>query len=274
MDKEKISEAMSFLDDDIIKETDALRQRSAKRKSSGVIDITKRAWFKAGLAVAALALILIGGGTVMVKMMPPKMMMKDAEIETSSMVQKSFAYEPSTDSNGFADENLIMSQGSSANVAALTATPTMYIAPSSASEGTGASDKSAERYTDYDMDYISTYCTVTCKDGNVTGEFGFDLSESADYYLSTGESWELQRLNGENWETVNPEEPLMWIMPMYYIGQYPGTNHFSRTFDLKPYGKLTEGSYRIAKQIFVHKTVNGSENVYDDVLYCNFEIKF
>ncbi len=274
MDKEKISEALSFLDDDIIKETDALRQKSAKRRSSGVIDITRRAWFKAGLAVAALALILIGGGTVMVRMFPSKSAKKDAGIETSSLAQKSFAYEAESDSNGYMSDDMLMSQSTAAGITKATATPTSYISPSSVSEGVGASDNLTERNTDYDMDYISTYCTVTCKDGNVTGEFGFDLSENADYFCSTGESWELQRLNGENWETVYPVEPLMWIMPMYYIGQYPGTNHFSRTFDLKPYGELTEGSYRIAKQIFIHKTVNGSENVYDDHLYCEFEIKF
>ena len=42
MDKEKISEALSYLDDDIIKETDELRQKSGKKRSPGIIDITNK----------------------------------------------------------------------------------------------------------------------------------------------------------------------------------------------------------------------------------------
>ncbi len=269
MNKEKLSEALSYLDDDIIEETEKLRNRPVKSHNSRLIEFTRKPWFKTALAAAAVIVILIGGTAVA----------RNMRLATKSAPKENMLYTNELSMQEVGDgENYreAESDGISTDMA-VKPTATSFPEKSLMNESKVASTNSAENTQDdliYDLYYISTFCAVTCNAGKVSGSYGFDLSENADYYVETGEEWTLEVFKGEEWTLVEPKETPIWIEPVYSIGQYPGTNHFERKFNLDAYGELKEGKYRIAKNIYVLKTINGAENVYNDVIYFDFDIKF
>ncbi|MBQ7635995.1 MAG: hypothetical protein IJS80_01685 [Lachnospiraceae bacterium] len=270
MDKEKISDALSYLDDDIIEETEKLRQRSAKSRSSKLAEFTRRPWFKTALAAAAVIVILIGGGAVAGNMHLKKKE-RSADI---NMIQKSALMKDmesraneETDSTGFSDsldpqESKYLDQSA-----------TSY--PATVSDNSGISKGGfggSNSLGDYDLSYISTTCVVSRNDESVSGSYSIDLSEKADYYLETGEAWSLEILKDDSWEYISPKSEQTWNQAVYGIGKFAGTGHLERTFNLNAYGTLKKGKYRIAKNIYVFKTVDGKENVYNDTVYCEFEL--
>lgn len=271
MDKEKISEALSYLDDDIIKETDALRQKSRGKARPGIIDITKKPWFKIGLAAAAMVVILVGGGVAAAN---SRMFSKKSAFKENSAAfdgaQKSIAVESvlqdfNEDEAGSIDIN-----------ASLTAKATVTASPS-VDPGRDASYNepvATGSMPVYDMSHITTKCSVvTSQNGAVAGTYEFNLSESADYIVSFGEQVDLEVMKDDYWETIEPKEELSWVPSKYKFGEYPGSNYFSGNFDLNAYGKLKAGTYRLAMQIYIQKTLEGVNHTFEDKIYFEFEIK-
>ncbi|MCR5823355.1 MAG: hypothetical protein K6G60_02885 [Lachnospiraceae bacterium] len=269
MDKEKISEALSYLDDDIIKETDALRQKSAKRRSFGIINIAGRPWVKIGLTAAACVLIIIGGGVAVYR---SGILSRKKSAPLPDLASSKFAYTSSdgitqglSEGDGFATDRYDTSDSGRNEGTRENAVGT---SPASVGE-----KQVAAAAMPYDMTYITSFCTYTCKDSKVAGSYGFDLSENADYYVVTGDRWELEFLNSDTWEKVAPKEEKAWPAIAIPIGQYAGTNHYSSNFNLDCYGELKDGSYRIVKKIWIHKVVGGNDTSYEESVYCDLEIK-
>lgn len=263
MNKEKISEALSYLDDDIIKETDALRQKSAKRHGSGILSITTRPWFKMSLVAAAFVLIVIGGGIAVVR-----------TGLLGAKGSKSEAYSAADNTAGSVYLNSIDGEsGESFPHVAAEYDPDSVETSVRQSAVTAEGSKTVYM-KEYDMSYVRTFCEAHSTDGKVNGTYGFDLSEDADYYVSTGEMWVLEEYDGMLWIPVEPKDEIKWSAPGYIIGQHAGTHHFSKTFNLDAYGELKEGTYRLVKDITVHKTVEGSENTYDEIVYFQFDVKY
>jgi hypothetical protein len=264
MNKEKISEALSYLDDDIIAETDALRRKRTKSRSSRIIDITRKPWFKTAMAAAAIIVILIGVGSVARNLRLGK---KEA---SKSISQNDVAYNlaRSSEAQSASSENPLIDSKITQGTKGIERAE-------SVSDSNGMPGMvTASAPEAYDLNYIATFCKAVCKDGKVSGTFGFDLDVSADYYVEFGEEWYLEMYKGEDWVRIEPKEPLCWIEPVYSVGQYIGTNHFEKAFDLDAYSELKDGKYRIAKNIFVFKRVNGEDTVFNDVIYFEFDIKF
>ncbi|MCR5583927.1 MAG: hypothetical protein K6F63_00655 [Lachnospiraceae bacterium] len=271
MNKEKISDALSYLDDDIIAETDALRKKHTKSKSSKIIDITRKPWFKTAMAAAAIIVILIGGGAVAGNMKLGK------KNESKEFSKQDIAFYTTKNTQAYDESDNAMNeskvtQGENGLERASTDSNSVGM-PQSDSASAPTTTPTAAGVL-YDKGYIVPFCKAVCKGGKVSGTFGFDLDVSADYYVEFGEEWFLEMYKGEEWTKIEPKEPLSWIEPVYSVGQYIGTNHFEKAFDLDAYGELKDGKYRIAKNIYVLKTVNGEEKVYNDVIYFDFEIKF
>lgn len=266
MNKEKLSEALSYLDDDIIKETDALRRKHSKSRSSRIAEFTRKPWFKTALAAAALIVIMIGGGVVARNMnlggKKEAMTNQKSLVSYDSMLMTndSEAAESIRESKTVeGNEREIPGQADSVSKGG----PAPAVTASS-----GANGK-------YDLNYITPFCNATCKNGKVSGTYGFDLSEDADYYVETGEEWALEMLKDDEWKNVAlKEHSIVWPTPVYSVGQYPGTNHFEKNFNLDAYVELKDGKYRIVKKVSIRKSVNGSESIFDEVIYCDFEIKF
>ncbi len=269
MNKEKISEALSYLDDDIIKETDALRKKSAKRHGNGIIDITRRPWFKMGITAAAIILILVGGGAVVANsklFRKEDSFQKSAEITSSKMAMDS---EEGMESSIGIDQNMLSRATDSPYP---TQKETEDYGTQSLSEGNGDNNITADMNGECNLSYITTFCNVTVNGENISGTYGFDLSMEADYDVSTGDMWELEILNDDTWTKVKPREEKKWSTTSYSVGRFMGTR-LSLDFNLDNYGYLKNGTYRIVKPIVIHRTVEGNKSDCENVVYCEFEIK-
>ena len=267
MDKEKISEALSYLDDDIIKETDALRKKSANRHGNGIIDITRKPWFKLGLTAAAIVLILVGGGAVIAN---SNLLRKPTEAKKQfASVECDQAINMGPEGT---KENLNISQNMTSRVSTTCAPTENYYDPEPVTAADGYSgNKSTGSCKEYNLEYISPFCNVSVNGQNVYGTYGFDISVEADYDVATGDSWELEVLKDGTWTSVKPKEETKWGTTSYSVGRFMGTR-LSLDFNLDSYGYVKNGKYRIVKPITIHKTVEGNKVVFDDVVYCEFEI--
>ena len=76
------------------------------------------------------------------------------------------------------------------------------------------------------------------------GILTLEIDNHSGYEMTYGEDYELQRQEGDSFVKVEPESDIAWKDIAYSI---PDLTKATVTCDLKPYGKLPAGVYKLIK---------------------------
>ena len=311
MDKDKLMDAMSQIDDDILGETNKIRLKSQEKRSGKITRITKKPWFKAASAAAVLVIVVAAGSIVGNNVLTTKtydsagtgMYYKTAEnylLDSNLSVNgDEFAgFDGVTDMEAGTDAS---DEGSTMGVM-----PTVSLTPSAANgitsedgelageSGDATNNENTGALTESDVrGYIDTSlitCTLTLTEnvksstayvsgpvsnGKTAQKFGsinISLSADAKYWMSVSGNFSLYLKNGNEYEIVNPVDDPVYDNTTYSIGQYVGAASISQNIDLSAYENLVSGKYAIVKDADVYITIDGTEYVVPEKLYFEFEV--
>ncbi len=312
MDKDKLMDAMSQIDDDILGETNKIRLKSQEKSTAKITRITRKPWFKIASAAAVLVIIIAAGGIVGNNIIATN----SYDSSGAGMLYKGVAENYLLDSNlsvdgdefvgfdGIYDTESAMDLPGKGSVMGVM--PTVSITPS-VSNGiiidnnepaeetdSTANDEKSSAMTEKDVrTYIDTSlitCTLTLAEGAKTsgensesptcngktlkkfGNINISLLADAKYWISVSGNFLLYVKNGNEYEIVNPSGEQLFDNTTYSIGQYVGAASISQNIDLSAYENLSSGKYALVKDADVHITIDGTEYIVPEKLYFEFEV--